>query len=148
MTKQELILYDDMTPLSQKRKRIKSPNHYFNQWFAKEFNKALFDALMGDAIDIVEWKVNMNEKVFKGIKRGVMVMKNDKAWGVKYKDGQCTAYGWIDPIGAPIHDPRFCTNPLSVTYQNSPYAKELVTAKLVHVERETILRILPNDDQK
>jgi hypothetical protein len=76
------------------------------------------------------------------IETGVMVMKNGKAWGIEYEDGQCTAYGWIDPCEAPIHDPRFCETPADVTYQNSPYLKELSMAKLVMVERKTTVILI------
>ena len=71
------------------------------------------------------------------IERGVMVMKNGKAWGILYEDGHSTSYGWIDPESAPIHDPRFCTKPTDVTWHNSHYTKELLTGELVMVERRT-----------
>lgn len=71
------------------------------------------------------------------IETGVMVMKNGKAWGVAYADGNSTSYGWIDPVDAPIHDPRFCTKPTDVTWEGSQHTEELKTAKLVHVERRT-----------
>lgn len=70
---------------------------------------------------------------------GVMVMKDGKAWGVNYSDGQCTSYGWIDPILADIQDPRFCTRPTDVTYVNSPYIDELRTAKCVMVKKTIIV---------
>lgn len=71
------------------------------------------------------------------VETGVMVMKDGKAWGVEYADGQCTAYGWIAPEEAPIHDPNFCKKPTDVTYRDSPYIKELSTATLVPVVRKT-----------
>lgn len=77
------------------------------------------------------------------IEKGVMAMKNGKAWGCVYADGQSTCMGWIDPESAPIHDPEFCKTPTDVT---SPYhydhLKELSTAKLVNVERTTIVTIV------
>ena len=78
----------------------------------------------------------------KKIERGVMVMKNGKAWGIKYEDGRETMYGWMNPVDAPIYDPQFCKNPLDVTYKNSPHITELSTAQLVAVERETIVKIV------
>jgi hypothetical protein len=73
---------------------------------------------------------------------GVMVMKNGKAWGVEYEDGHSTSYGWIAPEKAPIHNPKFCKKTTDVTYSNSLYVKELLTATIVHVERETIVRVV------
>lgn len=62
-------------------------------------------------------------------------MKDGLAWGVVYADGKSTAYGWIPPEIAPIHDPQFCKRPEDLTYEGSYYVKELSTGKLVHVER-------------
>ena len=73
---------------------------------------------------------------------GVMVMKNNKAWGVEYEDGRSTSYGWIDPACAEISNPDYCLKPTSVTYKGSPYEKELSTACLVKVERKTVLTVL------
>lgn len=76
------------------------------------------------------------------VERGVMVMKDGKAWGITYKDGYSTSYGWIEPEDAPIHDPEFCKNPTDVTWQGSHYVDELKTGKLVEVERVTKVKIL------
>lgn len=71
------------------------------------------------------------------IEHGVMVMKNGLAWGTTYADGQVTEHGWVPPEDAPIHNPQFCKRTTDVTYQNSHYIDELMTAELVHVERRT-----------
>jgi len=71
------------------------------------------------------------------VETGVMVMKDGKAWGVAYFDGYSTTYGWVDPHFAPIHNPKYCKAVTSVTYPGSPYERELLTGKLVHVRRET-----------
>lgn len=71
------------------------------------------------------------------IETGVMVMKDGKAWGVAGADGHSTAYGWIAPEDAPIHNPAYCKRPEDVTYQGSPYIAELRTGTLAHVERRT-----------
>ena len=71
------------------------------------------------------------------IEKGVMVMKDGKAWGEVYADGRSTEYGWMAPENAPIHDPRFCKQPTDVTYEGSHYEAELRTGKLVVVERRT-----------
>ena len=73
---------------------------------------------------------------------GVMVMKNGKAWGCTYEDGRSTEYGWMNPADAPIHDPKYCTSTISVTYPNSPYIKELETATLEAVGRVTTVEVL------
>lgn len=75
------------------------------------------------------------------IERGIMVMKDGKAWGKTYEDGHSTSYGWMPPVDAPIHDPEFCKSPLSVTYKDSPYIEELSKGKLVYVERKTTVKV-------
>jgi hypothetical protein len=69
--------------------------------------------------------------------RGVMVMKDGKAWGRVYEDGHSTYCGWMEPEDAPIHNPEFCKKTTDVTYKGSPYTEELKTGKLVEVERVT-----------
>lgn len=76
------------------------------------------------------------------VETGVMVMKNGKAWGVEYEDGKSKSYGWIDPEDAPISNPMSCKETTDVTYKNSPYIRELLTAKLVNVKRITQVIIL------
>lgn len=76
------------------------------------------------------------------IEEGVMVVKDGKAWGKVYYDGQCTEYGWMDIESAPIHNPEFCKKTTDVTYKNSPYIQELSSAKLVKVVRRTTVEIL------
>ena len=78
------------------------------------------------------------------IERGVMVMKDGKAWGITYEDGHITSYGWMDPESAPIHKPEFCKNPEDVTWRDSYLIPELKTGELVSVERRTEVFILPN----
>jgi len=76
------------------------------------------------------------------IEKGVMVMKNGKAWGKTYADGQATEYGWMDAESAPIHDPKYCKKPTDVTCNGSPYTKELATGEIVSVERRTEVIVL------
>jgi hypothetical protein len=76
------------------------------------------------------------------IEEGVMVMKDGMAWGVVYEDGHSTAYGWMDPESAPIHDAKYCTKPTDVTYQGSHYTEELLTGKIVRVKRTTTVDFL------
>lgn len=76
------------------------------------------------------------------IEKGVMVMKNGKAWGIEYEDGHSTAYGWVHPTIAPIRDPKYCKKTTDVTYRGSPYIEELETAQLVMVERKTTVRLI------
>lgn len=72
---------------------------------------------------------------------GVMVMKNGKAWGIAYQDGNATGYGWIEPTDAPIHNPRFCKKPTDVTHRTSVYIKDLTDAELVPVTRTTTVEL-------
>ena len=74
--------------------------------------------------------------------RGVMVMKDGKAWGITYEDGRSTSYGWMEPEDAPIHNPKFCQKPTDVTCEDSHYTEELKTGRLVEVERVTEVKIL------
>jgi len=71
------------------------------------------------------------------IETGVQIVKDGKAWGTVYTDGHSTAYGWVAPEDAPIHNPAHLTKPTDVTYECSPYVEELRTAKIVKVERIT-----------
>ncbi len=73
---------------------------------------------------------------------GVMVVKNGKAWAQTYADGHSTACGWVDIENGEIHNPEFCKKPTDVTYSNSHYITELLTAQVVKVERTTMVKIL------
>ena len=76
------------------------------------------------------------------IERGVMVMKEGRAWGIRYEDGRSTEYGWMNPINAPIHNPEFCKKPTDITYPESHNRAEISTGKLVHVIRKITVRIV------
>jgi hypothetical protein len=76
------------------------------------------------------------------IERGVMVMKDGKAWGKVHEDGHSTSYWWMVPESAQIHNPMFCKKPTDVTWTGSHYEKELSTGKLVTVERRTEVVII------
>lgn len=82
------------------------------------------------------------------IERGVMVMKDGKAWGETYADGHSTCHGWVAPEDAPIHDPKFCNKPTDVTWEGSPYTAELMTGTLVAVERKTEVTILTEEEAR
>ena len=86
--------------------------------------------------------VHLNNDKIMRTEIGVMVMKNGKAWGITYNDGRSTSYGWMDPESAPMHDPKHCKKTTSVTYEGSPYTKELETGKIVKVRRTTVVEIL------
>lgn len=76
------------------------------------------------------------------IETGVMIMKNGKAWGTVYSDGKSTAYGWVEPENAPIHDPKYFKRPEDVTWRGSPDVAELRTAELIEVERRTEVALI------
>ena len=76
------------------------------------------------------------------VEKGVMVLKDGKAWGVKLEDERSTEFGWISPEFAPIHDPEFCKKTTDVTYRDSPYIEELEKGELVQVERKTIMSVV------
>jgi hypothetical protein len=71
------------------------------------------------------------------IEKGVMVMKDGKAWGKTYEDGRCTEFGWMDPEDAEIHNPDFVKKPADLTYKGSHHTEELSKGKVVRVERRT-----------
>ena len=71
------------------------------------------------------------------IEKGVMIVKDGKAWGKVHEDGQMVIYGWVEIESAPIHDPEHCKIPSDATYPGSPYIDELMTGKIVSVERVT-----------
>lgn len=77
------------------------------------------------------------------VEEGVMVMKNGKAWGKTYFDGQVTEYGWTELEDASMRDPRFCTKTTDVVPMRSSHIDELRTATLVKVRRTTTIEILP-----
>lgn len=81
------------------------------------------------------------------IETGVMVMKDGKAWGIVYEDGQSACSGWIDVESAPIHDPKYCKKTTDVTFEHSHHTTELETAKLVEVKRITTVEILEQNDE-
>jgi len=78
------------------------------------------------------------------IVKGVMAVKDGKGWGVTYKDGHSTAYGWTDLEHAGIHEQEFCNDVTDLTYEGSPYIDELKRGKLVHVTKTTT--VLVGDD--
>ena len=80
------------------------------------------------------------------IERGVMVMKDGKAWGEIYADGHSKSYGWLNPSDerAGMHDPEYCKKTTDVTYKGSHVTEELLTGELVAVERKTTVTILEN----
>lgn len=72
------------------------------------------------------------------IERGVMVIKNGRAWGKVYEDGRSTEYGWMCLEDAPIRDPKYCHKPQDVTHRGDVRGrKELADASLVWVTRRT-----------
>jgi hypothetical protein len=77
---------------------------------------------------------------------GLMVVKNGKGWNSIYNDGRSSIEGWVNIEDAEIHDPQFCKKPTDVTYDGSPYTKELLTAELKLVQRTTQVIFLPMEE--
>jgi hypothetical protein len=75
------------------------------------------------------------------IEKGIMVMHNGMAWGCVYEDGHSTAYGWMSPEDAPIHDAKYVSKPTDVTWRGSQYREELKKGKLVEVIRTTTVTV-------
>lgn len=76
------------------------------------------------------------------VEEGVMILKNGKAWGIVFRDGKCTAYGWVDIEKSEIHDPRYCKKVTDVTSTGSMYIDELLTGTLTHVRRTVNVEVL------
>lgn len=78
------------------------------------------------------------------IEKGVMIIKDGKAWGIEYADGHSTSYGWVDIESYDVHvrDPRYCRKIEDATYENSPYLDEMKKGKLMHVEKRIEVTIL------
>ena len=83
-----------------------------------------------------------NPKQYTEIATGVIVMKNNKAWGEVYSDGRSTSYGWVNPTNVELNNSLYCTKPTDLTYTGSPYEAELSTAELLKVERKVILTVI------
>ncbi len=79
---------------------------------------------------------------------GVMVVRDGKAWGISYEDGQITSYDWVALEDATIYDPQFCKKPEDVMYSSSMQMSELQTGRVVCVERRTEVILTPTDSQK
>jgi hypothetical protein len=73
---------------------------------------------------------------------GVMLMYKGFGWGIDYADGQCTSYGWVDPINAIISNPKYCTEPADLTYKGSYTIKEMNKGTLIPVRRVTTVEVV------
>lgn len=74
--------------------------------------------------------------------RGVMLMKDGKAWGGISYGWNDYHEGWMDPCDVEhvkIYDPTYCKRRCHVA---RCYTPELEGSKLVHVERTTEVKIL------
>lgn len=77
------------------------------------------------------------------VERGVLIMKNGKAWGKLWADGQASEYGWMAPEKAPLHDARYLKLPTDVVGPSEThYRRELADAQIVPVERATTVIVL------
>jgi len=77
---------------------------------------------------------------------GVLIMKGEQAWGVTYKEGSLEAMGWMEPIDADMHDPKYCKKPTSATYSGSSYEKQLKMGVLVNAKRVTEITLEIGDE--
>lgn len=72
-------------------------------------------------------------------KRGTIILKDGRAWGIVYRDGQSLSYGWVDPCKATVYGVTM-RNPEGATYPDSPLLPALEGAEVVQIELETIVR--------
>jgi hypothetical protein len=82
-------------------------------------------------------------KTFSKRKIGAMLVKSDKAWGIAYEDGHSTSMGWISPIEAEMHDPKYYKTPQDLCPPCSNRNRtEMMRGRLVLVEKIITVKIL------
>lgn len=72
------------------------------------------------------------------IEEGIVAEYDGKFWGIQYKDGEVTAYGYGPIENAGLSDPVFCKDPTYLTWNESGYIKDLQKTKLVKIQKRTI----------
>ncbi len=81
------------------------------------------------------------KKTFQSKEIGVMVLKDDKAWGIDFQDDSSTSFGWIYPTKAELKSEKICKKPEDMS-KDGRNTGQLSLGKVVKVERITILKIL------
>lgn len=71
---------------------------------------------------------------------GKMVMKDGKAWGVKYEDGKCREEGWVPLAEAKLSTSGFLKEPSGMTWNGSNYTEELNKGEIVDVVRSITVK--------
>lgn len=68
------------------------------------------------------------------LRRGVVVVKDGKFWGVQYEDGHSTSYDYGPFKNAKIGDARYAYKPTDFTYQGDTYnGPKLAAGKMMNV---------------
>ena len=76
-------------------------------------------------------------RIYEKIERGVMVMKNGKAWGTVPSDWGHSPDGWVAPVHGHLCNPKFVRTPSDILSPHSLSKEECDSGKLVPVERIT-----------
>lgn len=77
----------------------------------------------------------MKSKIY--VERGVMIVKEGKAWGSVPTDWDHPTPTWVDPIHGHLHKPEFIRKPSDILSPHSLSKEEINSGKLVPVERVT-----------
>lgn len=71
------------------------------------------------------------------VERGVMIVKDGKAWGSVPTGWDHPTPTWVDPIYGHLHKPEFIRKPSDILSPHSLYKEEIDLGKIVSVERVT-----------
>ena len=69
--------------------------------------------------------------------RGVMVVKDGKAWGAVPNGWDHPTHGWVAPLHGRLCNPEFVGTPSDILSPHSFSKEEINTGRLVPVERVT-----------
>ena len=77
----------------------------------------------------------MKSKIY--VERGVMIVKDGKAWGSVPTGWDHPTTTWVDPIHGQLHKPEFIKKPSDILSPHSLSKEEIDLGKIVPVERVT-----------
>lgn len=75
------------------------------------------------------------------VRKGVVAELEGKYWGIQYKDGKCTEYGFGPLASAHVSNQDHCLSPTDMTYKGSPYLALLRKASLRNITITTVYEV-------
>lgn len=75
------------------------------------------------------------------IEFGMMIMKDEKAWGTIDVDGSATITGWVNPCVAYFYDSEYVEKITDIVPKGDN-TEEILTGKMVRVKRTTKIEIV------